>query len=279
MKKIIILGSLAFIILSCNEKIALKNSFLPDHNYKIHSREESQVEIILNADEQKLKEFGMESPVNIFIFKDIKQTIETSEVDSNGSINFHSIIENIIAYQERNGKRTELESTKSLVGMQSFGKFSKENKTKIDSVKGDNLSTELKQQLPDFLNSMFSNIQYPDYPLGIGDKFIQELPLAIPVGETNLNIIMTYEYILAEVSDKEAIFNIKSMIELKKDNTEENVRAGGNGDGLLIHNLDLNYSTNYTTNIEMVFESKTEEMLITQKIISKSSIKTEIYNK
>ena len=81
--------------------------------------------------------------------------------------------------QTQNGQTNQKDSP--LKGMRIEGRYDSNNVFKVDTIIGSNVNSALRTTLTSTLENVQEQIKFPDYPLKLGDRFNQTLPMTIPV--------------------------------------------------------------------------------------------------
>ena len=118
-------------------------------------------------------------------------------------------------------------------GMTVLGKFDATGKFVMESVKGDNVTDEIKTMLNTMLENGLKQITFPKKALAIGDSFEDTTPLVIPLGQMgNLNATIKSTYKLTKVENGIGYFDSAQTLTMdNNEGAEIKATATGNGTG------------------------------------------------
>lgn len=126
---------------------------------------------------------------------------------------------------------------------------------RLDSINAPKLDSIYKI---DFLSSMqkvISQISLPEQKIRLGENFVREMPINIPVGKFNFNLKNTITYTLKKIENNKAYFDIIQVYSLDLKNTDLPLKAKGSGNGQIIYDIEntfyLYYELNSTINMEV----------------------------
>jgi hypothetical protein len=186
--------------------------------------------------------------------------IITEKLDENGEIPATLEYGKIISTTTISGKSTSEE--KSYSGMKILGKYNIENKFKVDTIIGENVSLQIRNVLKTTLESVQQTIKFPEKPMKVGDTFNNEIPIKIPIeGMNPISIKIYMEYFLTEIKESKAFFNIKQIVRLDLSEDQFNIIASGTGTGTSEFDIKENYLTKYNSELPMNITIKANEKL------------------
>jgi len=132
-----------------------------------------------------------------------------------------------------------------------YGKYSGDNKLKVDSVAGQTVNDSLRMAMSKMLDAVQDGITFPDHPLKPGDTFIQALPFPLPVpGMATNNINMKINYKLVSITNNIAKFEFTENMDLA---VSKDMNISGLGTGTLDFDIATQFFTNMTNHIDMTF--------------------------
>lgn len=271
---VILISILLFTSFTLEEKYLIDIRLLPNNNYRISNKTETVSEVDFQANEEilnQLREKGFQFPLDVNVTQFIIQKVETGEIKSDSSFSVKMLIEEYSTDQIVNGIETVLPENQNLKGLLIKGDYTIENKFEHITIESDVINDELKTTLPKAMENMFKYINYPNYPLSIGDSFKQEIPLQLPIGgAVVINIKMIIYYTLVNLTEDKGYFNTNSEIVVTQESKDYSIKAEGGGEGKLVHDIKMKYAIENTSDLTMNFEINFEYL----KIISKSNTKT-----
>jgi hypothetical protein len=271
---VILISILLFTSFTLEEKYLIDIRLLPNNNYRISNKTETVSEVDFQANEEilnQLREKGLQFPLDVNVTQVIIQKVETGEIKSDSSFSVKMLIEEYSKDQIVNGIETVLPENQNLKGLLILGDYTIEKKFEHITIESDVINDELKATLPKAMENMFKNINYPNYPLSIGDSFKQEVPLQFPIGgAVVINIKMIIYYTLENLTEDKAYFNTNTEIVVTQESKDYSIKAEGGGEGKLVHDIKMKYAIENTSDLTMNFEIDFEHL----KIVSKSNTKT-----
>lgn len=142
-----------------------------------------------------------------------------------------------------------------------YGKASDSTMPTLDSIVSKDLDAEFKSTLLQTMQSMFSQIALPEKKLKIGESFIQETPLSIPIAGTAIDMKITTTYKLISMTNQIANFDIAQQytMNLLISEGQYNVTADGAGNGKLIYDIPNHFSTSFKLDIGLNFDLKQDK--------------------
>ena len=168
------------------------------------------------------------------------------------------------------GKTTTEEKPYS--GMKILGKYDIENKFKIDTIIGDKVSQQMRNVLKTTLESVQQAIEFPEKPMKVGESFNSEIPMTIPMeGMNPISVKINMEYLLTEIKNGKAFFDIKQTVGLDISQEQLNVVASGTGTGISEFDIKENYLTKYKSKLPMDMTIKVNEKMTMKMKITTTS--------
>lgn len=251
-------------IISCaQENVIFKTKFKPNKKYKTQVKTISYTEIQFKADKEiidQLKSQGIDFPMITESETNMSTEIITEKFDKNGELPATMNYGKIISKSLINGKETIEEKPYS--GIKILGKYDSENKFKVDSIIGDNVSQQMRNVLVMALENVQQTIKFPERSMKVGDKFNSEIPMSIPMeGMNPITVKIDMEYTLTEIKDGKAFFDIKQTVGLHMGQEQLNVVANGTGTGSSEFDINKNYLTKYKSELPMDMTIKINEMI------------------
>lgn len=236
------------------KEVTFKVQYKPDMKYNQMIEQKSQTNIKYSGSEdflKKLKDKGVENPMitstqskieTIFkTGKEIKKktfplTIEfTKTVSSDGKI---IIPDGTIIY----------------------GNGSNGNMPTLDSIVSKELDENFKKSLLQTIQSTLNQLSFPEKKIKIGDSFIRESPLSIPVSGSTIEMTITTYYKLLDIENNIANFDVSSVYTMKSVITKYDIKATGNSKGKMLYDIVNNNLTDYKTDTEMKMNFKLEDL-------------------
>jgi len=140
-----------------------------------------------------------------------------------------------------------------------YGKASASTMPQLDSIVSKDLDASFKSTLLQTMQTMFSQIALPEKKLKVGESFVQETPLSIPVAGISFDMKISTTYKLISMTNQIANFDIIQKYILDVVVTEGqkyNITADGGGTGKLIYDIPNHFSTGFKLDIGLNFDLK-----------------------
>ena len=261
-------------ITSCaQESVIFKTKFKPSKKYKTQVKTTSHTEIEFIADQEiidRIKSQGIELPMITESETNMATDINTQNLDENGEFSATMEYGKMITTKTISGKTTTEEKPYS--GMKILGKYDIENKFKIDTIIGDKVSQQMRNVLKTTLESVQQAIEFPEKPMKVGESFNSEIPMTIPMeGMNPISVKINMEYLLTEIKNGKAFFDIKQTVGLDISQEQLNVVASGTGTGISEFDIKENYLTKYKSKLPMDMTIKVNEKMTMKMKITTTS--------
>ena len=158
-------------------------------------------------------------------------------------------------------------------GMSIVGTFDKASKFTMESVKGENISEEVKTLLNSMLENGLKQINFPTKALAIGESFDDSMPLKIPLAQLGtLNATIKTTYTLTKVEKGLGHFDTKLNMTMDTSETSSlKATATGSGKGKLEVSLADKYFTKNSAVMDMDMTLEVQGMQIVMKTNSTTS--------
>lgn len=122
-------------------------------------------------------------------------------------------------------------------------------------IKNSNFDTNFDSELLLMLNQSFEQIKFPNAVLAVGESYEDTIPFAIPIGNMAMNIEINSHYILKEIKNKRAYFELIQFGDIVFTESGKNYTGVFNGSGYVYYDLefefmdesqlDISYNINY----------------------------------
>ncbi len=235
------------------ESITFKIEVKPNKIYRSQLKTTSYTEIEFIADQEimdRIKSRGIELPMINESEMNMETNTFTQSLDENGELAATVEYGKMISTTTIGGKTTTEEKPYS--GMKILGKYDIESKFKVDTIIGDKVSQQMRDVLKTTLESIQQTINFPEKPMKVGETFNNEIPMTIPMeGMNPISVKINMEYLLTEIKDGKAFFDIKQTIGLDMSQEQLNVIASGTGTGASEFDIKENHLTKYKSEVPM----------------------------
>lgn len=278
MKNLLLLSLIAILFNACGQttEVVFDTKFQPNLEYTTEMVTTSKNKVNFTGPQEQInniKASGIELPMITEGSTSMTSTITTYELKEDSIFKAKMTYDKVKSIQVQNGKQTEKESP--IAGMEIEGFYNSLNKFKIDTIISDKIDYATRQTLTYTLESVQNQINFPDYPLSVGDSFEQEIPMNIPVaGISNVGIILKTTYELASINGDIAAFDFEQDIQLNMNIEQTNVSATGSGTGTSNFDIGQNFITKYESDLTIVLEMQVEELTVNAEVnaISKQNV-------
>lgn len=227
------------------ESVLLKTRFQPNKEYDTQIITTSYSEVDFIADSlilDKITAKGIVLPMIMDTKSSINTKTFTDNFDKNGRLPATIEYGKMISEKTINGEKTEEEKPYS--GMKILGQYGIDNKFSVDTIIGNKITKEMREILVSTFKSIQQDVNFPKQPIKIGENFTNEIPLTIPMAGMNpIYVKIHIEYLLKEIKDNKAIFDLKQTVNLDMSQEQVNLVATGSGSGISEYDISENYIT------------------------------------
>lgn len=179
---------------------------------------------------EDLAESGMAGPITMKGTNSIVITSETGAMTDDGLIPVRIEYTKAHSYMEAMSQIVDQEGP--LAGMVVYGKYNQNMYLEVDSVANSKLSPEEMDAFMEALREAQGMVDFPDVPMKEGDIFTQKMPLTIPIsGMVPVEMEIESVYILKNITDGIARFDIDQKLKMDMDNSSVVMTANANGRG------------------------------------------------
>ena len=219
--------------------ILFKVELKPEKKYEQTIEQNSEMRIDYSGSAeviQKLKEKGIQ--VNTTTVKSSKSQVVNATGKSRKDGHFPIRIEFVKTYSS-DGKPAVADGTVI------YGKALPGQMPTLDSISQADATDEYKRQMLSAMQYLFSQISYPEKKLKIGESFIRETPLSMPISGVTIsfNIITTYK--LISIKNGQAYINITQEYTMNGLTTTIPIKAKGKGKGTLVYDIANQFYSHY----------------------------------
>lgn len=127
-------------------------------------------------------------------------------------------------------------------------------KTHIVSMDGIALPPGTGEQMMASIEGLSGQVNFPDYPLKIGDSFTQKVPFNMPVGNGSGNIELKITYTFKKVAGQKAYFDSVHEMVIDAGIEESDINATTGGTGTMIYDLETGIVVSTTSKMDMVMK-------------------------
>ena len=126
----------------------------------------------------------------------------------------------------------------------------------LDSMEPNEFDAAYKRTLIQTMLSTLTHFSFPEKTLKIGDSFSTVSLQSVPVGDVNIDMVITTRYKLRSIKNGIAGFDVTQSSRLKSGMMEYRVNASGSGKGKLVYDISNNFYLKYQLETEMAMTIK-----------------------
>jgi len=264
MKKALYLLLILFAFTAEAQKsVVFKIKYLPNHNYDGAVNMKLSANVNLSGNDTiiaKLQQQGMTLPINLHFTMRMKGDMKTGRKNADGTFalsmkyNFEDLSGDI------NGKSFPIPMDKLNKGVKMYGHVDGSGTLRADSIGGGKLNDTSAANVSKMMDAFQKSIKFPDHPLTVGDTFIQNMPLNIPVG--NMNIDSKVVYKLVSIADGKAYFDIQQTMNMSIPIQGDAITLSGAGTGKMVYSIKDSFATAYSTDMNLKFAGQIKTLKI-----------------
>ena len=268
MKNTLLLFLISFPIFSYGQSskiLDFKAGYSPETTYNQITSNASDYEVLYAGSEkflENLKQNGVVNPTKIKNSFNLETLSKTGKSDKSG--NFPITIEYLKSI-DVNGK--------SIIpnGTLLYGKTSLSTMPQMDSIVSKGMEESFKNIIFQTVKSTFSQLVMPQKKLKIGEFFVQQSPLTLPIAGINIEMVITTTYNLKSMNSKNAFFDITQTYTMKMSDSRFETNGAGLGKGDLIYDIPNHFITENTLVMDFNLDLKSTDFTLQLK--SKSDFK------
>ena len=151
-----------------------------------------------------------------------------------------------------------------------YGKGTLETLPSLDSIVAEGMDEGFKKGFLQSMQSMFSQLSFPDQSLNIGQSFTQESPLSIPIAGTKVDMKISTTYKLLSIANGTADFDVSQVYTINTVVTGYKLDATGNGKGKMVYDIKNNYYLKYNVDTDLKMDMKVDQF--SMDLSTKSSV-------
>ena len=268
MKNTLLLFLISFPIFSYGQSskiLDFKAGYSPETTYNQITSNASDYEVLYAGSEkflENLKQNGVVNPTKIKNSFNLETLSKTGKSDKSG--NFPITIEYLKSI-DVNGK------TIIPNGTLLYGKTSLSTMPQMDSIVSKGMEESFKNIIFQTVKSTFSQLVMPQKKLKIGESFVQQSPLTLPIAGINIEMVITTTYNLKSMNSKNAFFDITQTYTMKMSDSRFETNGAGLGKGDLIYDIPNHFITENTLVMDFNLDLKSTDFTLQLK--SKSDFK------
>jgi hypothetical protein len=230
--------------------LIFKVQYNPETKYSQTIEQISHYDMKYSGSEEflrKLKDKGVQNPTITDKVSMIESVLKTGK--STEGTNFPLTIE-FVKTTSSDGKK-EIPDGTLIYGHGSIG-----NMPTLDSIVSNGLDEGVKKTLLQAMQSIFSQLSFPEKKIKVGESFSIESPLSIPIAGVTIEMEITTNYKLLSITNEIADFDVSQVFTMKSTITNYNFKATGSGKGKLLYDVSNNCNLKYQIDTEIGMNMK-----------------------
>ena len=166
------------------------------------------------------------------------------------------------------------------VKMDMYGKVKKGEFVPVfDSIVAPDMPSQAKQLALEGVKDMLTKIDYPKKTLKIGETFVQDVPIDMPLGGGAVKMNDKITYTLKKVESKKAYFDVVHNISMDGSLADGlSMKGSGNGTGKMVYDIDTKYPVVNNGEMSMDLDMEQGGMPMKMKMVTKVSQTTQVSN-
>lgn len=147
----------------------------------------------------------------------------------------------------------ESQRSDPLQGTPFYGVLTAAGKIQLDSMDNSNFTADYKKAFLQSFNTVVNQVQLPEKVLHVGESFVQDNTINMPMGNDNMEILVKSTYTLVKLVEHLAYLDIKQVVTYHFNiaKTGGNFNAGGSGNGKMVYNMNNLYADTAETNLAL----------------------------
>ncbi|MEL1245403.1 hypothetical protein AAEO56_14105 [Flavobacterium sp. DGU11] len=149
-------------------------------------------------------------------------------------------------------------------GAKIYGKAKPGMMPTFERIEAPGMQDQVKDMLMGMMEKGLSQIFMPERKVKVGESFVQETPMDIPLGPVTMKMKDIATFKLKKVEGRKAFFDVTHVMTLEANIEGQDMKGSGTGSGVMIYDMDQNYPTSNdaTVNMDMGFEAQGMKMNI-----------------
>jgi hypothetical protein len=207
----------------------------------------------------------MHFPVKVVSLQALTTAITTGTSDEDGNISFQGAVTEHNIANTMDGLPFPSSQANLLKGMVMSGAFNeKTGKSKITSMKGGNLSSEITEEtMSKFLGEVQEQITFPTNPIRRGDSFTQRFvtQFAVP-GASPVSMAVVLTFTLSRIEPPVSYFDVSGDVDYKIEETDTKMSVNGKCIGSMRFDIKKQFPIDYVLNMNSHFTLDTVDQVI-----------------
>jgi hypothetical protein len=217
---------------------------------------------------------GITYPFKVARYRTQKYLTTTGPAAQDGSFSIERVLEDVASFTEdAKGRRIAVPDTmKDMVGAVMKGIIDAGGRMRIESIEGGNLDAAKQKVIKSLVNTDFPVEKAPKAPLRIGESFVTEAPMAIPIpGHGTIALNARTRYALENIDGDRAVFAMTTSFDLASAPQGARTSVEGTGTGTMTYNTRTRLQEASNMHMQATTRFESGELRITSKLRSTSS--------
>lgn len=158
-------------------------------------------------------------------------------------------------------------------GAKIYGKAKPGSMPVFDRIDAPGMQDDVKTMLMQMMEKGLSQVFMPERKVKVGQSFVQETPMDIPLGPVVMKMKDVATFKLTKVVGRKAYFDVAHVMTLEASIEGQDMKGSGKGTGQMVYDMDQNYpvTNDAVVDMDMAFEAQGMQMTIKTKSDSKTS--------
>ncbi|MBW8683577.1 hypothetical protein [Chitinophaga rhizophila] len=271
---VLMLGITQFTI--AQKKVLLKMIMAPNKTYKTLMTNVMDMEMTVKGDSAMIAQItssGMQLPIVMHMTQDMVVSTKTGAQGTDKKMPITMTYDKVSLKQSVAGQET-IQDTNPFADAVIEGSATADGKISVDTIKG-SIDEALKTSLRQLVNTVQGNVKFPGSEMKVGDSFEQEVPMNLPIPQADMKMKINTKYILKEIKDNKAIFDLKHdiVMDLSMDQNDNKGNGVGTGMGIMVFDMSKNTLQQSDSDIRFTFDFAVSGMTMSATCKGKTSVK------
>lgn len=274
----ILLLLLAVLVISCaapapkDNRLLFSVKIMPERKYTFTTQNSYETEVSYVGKEKamnKLRSMGIKNP-NIMS----RKSASIMELKTDKSLDNHIPVKLEIVKSTGSDGQPDISQGISVNGESTGG-----NMPELSSIASGKPSAVDEKVFLKGIQNSFSRLELPEKRMNVGEEFIVESTLTIPMEKSHIEIAVSTVYKLVSVANGLANFDITQNYEMNQLRMDNSFTGTGGGSGKLVYSAEKNMVTSFEMKSKLEMNKKLENFLFILKTNSEFAQKIEVAKK
>ncbi len=131
---------------------------------------------------------------------------------------------------------------------------------RIDSVPGKNIDEAKKIMFAKTLNDITSQLKFPDKPIAVGESFVMEVPMSMPVNGSNMQMMIKVNYKVTDIKNGIAYCDLILNTSVDMNAQPSAMKMKGSGTGKMQYSIKDQFFTTMTQDFAFSYSMKMNDV-------------------